>query len=161
MAQIKRLYLVSLVSFVMSMVCWVGVWIYPRPISTIFALSFSPLNVSTSTQVDSQLETLTFNQLNQHITITDLANGIYTMEVSFVGGELVVETVNDDPLPIRLSVMNQAFDYMVQPTGGRLTHTWRQSHLSPVSLTLKNFAKLEGSPFGYSLIVSQLRIQQY
>lgn len=161
MAQIKHLYLVSLVSFVMSMVCWVGVWIYPRPISTIFALSFSPLNVSTSTQVDSQLETLTFDQLNQHITIIDLANGIYTMEVIFVGGELVAETVNADQLPIRLSVMDQTFDYTVQPTGGLITHTWKQSYSNPVSLTLNNFAKLEGSPLGYSLIVSHLRIQQH
>lgn len=121
----------------------------------IFRLAFNPLNVETNANVDVQEQTITFQSLNQTLTIGNVNAGILQMVLTFSGGWIVDEPdlahptfmieLNQTPTAIPITSLTQAYD-----------HRWVQFNRGDITLAFQNFVKIESHM--YALILSDISI---
>ncbi len=148
---ILSLFLVSLISL------YLGYLLKPLPVE-IFRLSFDPLNVETNANINQDEETITFQELNETLIISNLNQGLFQMSLTFSGGTIMDEVdlglpslvmlINQKPISINITALIQTYQ-----------HGWVQ--LTPGNLTIQfqNFVKIEEQM--YSLILSDITIWQH
>lgn len=148
---ILSLFLVSLISL------YLGYLLKPLPVE-IFRLSFDPLNVETNANINQDQETITFQELNETLIISNLKQGLFQMSLTFSGGTIMDEVdlglpslvmlINQKPICINITALIQTYQ-----------HGWVQ--LTPGNLTIQfqNFVKIEEQM--YSLILSDITILQH
>jgi len=148
---ILSLFLVSLISL------YLGYLLKPLPVE-IFRLSFDPLNVETNANINQDEETITFQELNETLIISNLNQGLFQMSLTFSGGTIMDEVdlglpslvmlINQKPISINITALIQTYQ-----------HGWVQ--LTPGNLTIQfqNFVKIEEQM--YSLILSDITILQH
>ncbi|MEN9819868.1 MAG: hypothetical protein RL379_646 [Bacillota bacterium] len=148
---ILSLFLVSLISL------YLGYLLKPLPVE-IFRLSFDPVNVETNANINQDEETITFQELNETLIISNLNQGLFQMSLTFSGGTIMDEVdlglpslvmlINQKPISINITALIQTYQ-----------HGWVQ--LTPGNLTIQfqNFVKIEEQM--YSLILSDITIWQH
>ena len=148
---ILSLFLVSLIGL------YLGYLLKPLPVE-IFRLSFDPLNVETNANINLDEETITFQELNETLIISNLNHGLFQMSLTFSGGTIVddldvglpslVMLINQKPISINITALIQTYQHgWVQLTSGNLT------------IQFQNFVKIEEQM--YSLILSDITILQH
>lgn len=148
--QIIILFLVilSLVSFYLAYL------LKPLP-KEVFRLSFSPLNVETNALINLDENTITFQMINQTLTIADLNPGILKMQLDFSGG--VIVDADDLSLPSLLfEINNQPISIPVSSLVQTYNHSWVQMETGELTIQFQNFVRIEEQM--YSLILSDISI---
>lgn len=140
---------------VLSMVSvYLAIILKPSP-REIFRLAFNPLNVETNANVDVQEQTITFQNLHQTLTISNVNAGILQMVLTFSGGWIVDEPdlthptfmieLNQTPTAIPITSLTLAYE-----------HRWVQFNRGAITLVFQNFVKIEAHM--YALILSDIAI---
>jgi hypothetical protein len=143
------LYGVSFILFVLSL------WFRGAPV-LVFALTYQPLNVTTTAEVDEG-DFLIFSELNQVIELPTLEQGRYRLDVSTTGG-IVVESLTETGLSaLTLDVGDLDFQIEIDNLIGNQQVTWRQSSTASITLTMTNFVKINDSLL-YGIYVQDIQI---
>jgi len=140
---------------VLSMVSvYLAIILKPSP-REIFRLAFNPLNVETNANVNVEEQTITFQSLNQTLTIGNVNAGILQMVLTFSGGWIVDELdlahptfmieLNQTPTAIPITSLTQTYN-----------HRWLQFNRGDITLAFQNFVKIESHM--YALILSDISI---
>ena len=143
--------------FVLSVLCLSLGYLLKQPAKNIFQLSFEPLNVETNANVNLEENSITFEDIQQSLTISNLPQGILKVSLTFTGGVMLDEV--DLALPALLFVINQqSISIEIHELVHRYDHHWVQLQRGDFTIHLQNFVKIEEQM--YSLILSDISIIQ-
>lgn len=145
------IFFVSLISL------YLGYILKPAPLK-VFQLSFEPLNVETNALINLEEETITFDEVNQTLSLTNLNQGLFQMSITFSGGTIVDEMdlslptfvfqINQKSIPIDISDLILTYQ-----------HGWVQLEPGNFTIHFQNFVKIEEQM--YSLIISDITIWKH
>lgn len=145
------IFFVSLISL------YLGYILKPVPLK-VFQLSFEPLNVETNALINFEEETITFDNVNQTLSLTNLNQGLFQMSITFSGGTIVdaidlslptfVFQINQKSNPIDISELILTYQ-----------HWWVQLEPGNFTIHFQNFVKIEEQM--YSLIISDITIWKH
>ena len=143
------LYGVSFILFVLSL-------LFRNSPVLVFALTYQPLNVTTTAEVDEE-DFLILLELNQVIEFPIFSPGMYRIDISTTGG-IVVESLTETGLSVlTLDAGNQEFQIEIDDLIGNQQVTWRQSSTASITLTMTNFVKINDSLL-YGIYVQDIQI---
>jgi hypothetical protein len=146
---IVGLYGVSFILFVLS-------FLFRSSPVLVFALTYQPLNVTTTAEVDEE-DFLILSELNQVIELPMLDQGRYRLDISTIGG-VVVDSLTETGLSaLTLLAENQEFPIEIDELIGSQEVTWRQSTTASITLTMTNFVKINDSLL-YAVYVQDIHI---
>jgi hypothetical protein len=146
---IVGLYGVSFILFVLS-------FLFRSSPVLVFALTYQPLNVTTTAEVDEE-DFLILSELNQVIELPMLDQGRYRLDISTIGG-VVLDSLTETGLSaLTLLAENQEFPIEIDELIGSQEVTWRQSTTASITLTMTNFVKINDSLL-YAVYVQDIHI---
>jgi hypothetical protein len=146
---IVGLYGVSFILFVLS-------FLFRSSPVLVFALTYQPLNVTTTAEVDEE-DFLIMSELNQVIELPMLDQGRYRLDISTIGG-LVVDSLTETGLSaLTLLGENQEIPIEIDDLISNQQVTWRQSTTASITLTMTNFVKINDSLL-YAVYVQDIHI---
>lgn len=145
------IFFVSLISL------YLGYILKPAPLK-VFQLSFEPLNVETNALINLEEETITFDEVNQTLSLTNLNQGLFQISITFSGGTIVDEI--DLSLPTFVFQINQkSIPIDVSELILTYQHGWVQLEPGHFTIHFQNFVKIEEQM--YSLIISDITIWKH
>jgi hypothetical protein len=143
------LYGVSFILFVLSV-------LFRNSPVLVFALTYQPLNVTTTAVVDEE-DFLILSELNQVIEFPIFSPGLYRLDISTTGG-IVAESLTETGLSaLTLDADNQEFPIEIDDLVGSHQVTWRQSNTASITLTMTNFVKINNGLL-YAVYVQDIQI---
>jgi hypothetical protein len=123
--------------------------------TTIFTLSFSPINVQTTGSIDS--DAIAFNTKGQALIIHQVPPNILVRVRLHVSGFFVVNQPHDERMPILSDDSSSPYGSIVEMNNiGWYTLTSRVNEQGELSLIMGNFAILSNEEFAYGFYLSEL-----
>ena len=146
---VKGLYVASFILFVLSL-------LFRSAPVLVFALTYQPLNVTTTAEVDEE-NFLILSELNQVIELPTLAQGRYRLDISTTGGFVVDSLIETGLSALTLFSVNQQLPIEIDDLVGNQQVTWRHSNLASITLTMTNFVKINHNLL-YGVYVEDIQI---
>jgi hypothetical protein len=132
----------------------------PSP-KTVYTLQFDPINFSTSAEIDSINQTISFAEIEDDLTLPSLAPGRYFLEIN-TSGFFIVAVAQTQEVPYHFILSSNTFEIPLLFSAGfeRIHHYFFLNTTQTLTIKLVNFVKINDDPLLYGVIVQSLSIKE-
>jgi hypothetical protein len=149
-----------MLSNLVSLSFWLSYYVIQPGSRLVYALHYQTVNFLTTSEIDSQAETIMLAQLGDSIRLPAMNPGVYQVVITVVGVQIISGGTSSDDANLAWMIGEHAIGFHVTNSQQTLTHRFALRRPTDLHLTFTNFATIDQEAIPLALFIGQIYLYQ-